>query len=171
MVSSGTWVDVPTVAAHNRDDLQLLAVRFVDPGHPEEELGPRYRVWVRNNGEETLSRSFNVVLLASVDGRPEADSPQSGVRVEGIEPGEIQSMDIRLPIESLDMADDYDRDDPVHDGTSSIGPPLDDDAYLRGCGRVQPSVVTRGDDAPVERCDRRSKLHSESTRRIDIGER
>ena len=30
-------------------DLQLLAVRFVDPGHPDQKLGPRYRVWFRNN--------------------------------------------------------------------------------------------------------------------------
>ena len=110
---------MPPVAAHNRDDLQLLAVRFVDPGHPEEKLGPRYRVWIRNNGDQALTRPFNVVLLASVDGRPAEDSPQAGVRVEGIEPGDIQSMDIRLPIEALDMARD-DRGDPVAFGTLHV---------------------------------------------------
>ena len=119
VVSSGTWVDVPPVAAHNRDDLQLLAVRFVDPGHPEEKLGPRYRVWIRNNGDDALARPFNVLLLASVDGRPAGDSPQAGVRVEGIEPGDIQSMDIRLPIEALDMARD-DQGDPVPFGTLHV---------------------------------------------------
>ena len=116
VASCGTWVDVPSLAADNRDDLQLLAVRFVDPGHPEEKLGPRYRVWIRNNGDETLARPFNVVLLPSVDGRPAEDSPRAGVRVEGIEPGDIQSVDIRLPIEALDMARDH-RGDPVPFGT------------------------------------------------------
>jgi hypothetical protein len=112
VVSSGTWVDVPPVAADNGNDLQLLAVRFVDPGHPEEKLGPRYRVWIRNNGDEALTRPFNVLLLVSVDGRPAENSPQAGVRVEGIEPGDIQSMDIRLPIEAFDMARD-EQGDPI----------------------------------------------------------
>ncbi len=46
VVQCGTWVDVemPVIPAAQYD-LQLLAVRFVDPGHPEEKLGPRYRVW------------------------------------------------------------------------------------------------------------------------------
>jgi len=110
---------VPPVAAHNRDDLQLLAVRFVDPGHPEEKLGPRYRVWIRNNGDEAPTQPFNVVLLASVDGRPVEDSPQAGVRVAGIEPGQTQSMDIRLPIEALEMARD-DRGEPIPFGTVHV---------------------------------------------------
>ncbi len=106
VVSSGTWVDVDPVPAHNRADLQLLAVRFVDPGHPEEKLGPRYRIWIRNNCDEALAQPFNVLLLASVDGRAAGDSPQAGVRVEGIEAGDTQSLDIRLPFEALEMARD-----------------------------------------------------------------
>ncbi len=105
-VNSGTWVDVDPVPAHNRADLQLLAVRFVDPGHPEEKLGPRYRIWIRNNGDKALAQPFDVLLLASVDGRAAGDSPQAGVRVEGIEAGDTQSMDIRLPFGALEMARD-----------------------------------------------------------------
>ena len=53
-VGCGTWVDLkPVVVAAATSDLQLVAVRFVDPGHPEEKLGPRYRVWFRNNGATT----------------------------------------------------------------------------------------------------------------------
>ena len=119
VVNSGTWVDVPPVAAHNRDDLQLLAVRFVDPGHPQEKLGPRYRVWIRNNGDKAINRPFNVLLLGSVDGRPAADSPQAGVRVDSIEAGDTQSMDVRLPIEAFDMARDG-QGNPVPFGTLHV---------------------------------------------------
>ena len=42
------------------DHLQLLAVRFVDPGHPEEKTGPRYRVWFRNNSDLAIDKPFDV---------------------------------------------------------------------------------------------------------------
>jgi len=93
----GTWVDVPPILVNRQYDLQLLAVRFVDPGHPEENLGPRYRVWFRNNSDEPITRPFNVTLLASADDRLQADLPQAGVRVTTIGAGDIQSVDIRLP--------------------------------------------------------------------------
>lgn len=149
LASSGTWVDVPPVAVHNRDDLQLLAVRFVDPGHPEEKLGPRYRVWIRNNGDQARTQPFNVVLLASVDGRPTEDSPQAGVRVEGIEPGDVQSMDIRLPIEALDMARDHGRDDPIPFGTLHVI--VDADREIREVFESNNGAdLTRQDILPVD---------------------
>jgi hypothetical protein len=99
-VSCGTWVDLSPVAVEPTvTDLQLVAVRFVDPGHPEENLGPRYRVWFRNNGNRPITHPFNVVLLAGNDDRPVADLPQAGVRVASIEAGDVQSVDIRLPVE------------------------------------------------------------------------
>ncbi len=96
----GTWVDVPTVAVAAGNDVQLVAVRFVDPGHPEQQLGPRYRVWVRNNGPEPLNTPFNVVLLAAGSPEPAEGLPESGVRVETIGAGETQPIDIRLPFEA-----------------------------------------------------------------------
>ena len=100
VVSCGTWVDVPPVVVPPyRYDLQLLAVRFVDPGHPEERLGPRFRVWYRNNSAEPVTQGFNVVALASNDPLPRAGLPQAGVRVRSIAPGDTQSVDIRLPAE------------------------------------------------------------------------
>ena len=56
-------------------DLQLLAVRFVDPGHPEEKLGPRYRVWFRNNSDRRSTQPFNVMLFAGNDDQLTADLP------------------------------------------------------------------------------------------------
>lgn len=105
-VVCGTWVDVPPVQVEEQSDLQLLAVRFVDPGHPEENLGPRYRVWFRNNGRLPVTRPFDVVLLASLDGQLVAGLPQAGVRVTAIEGGDTQAVDIRLPISVGSMGRD-----------------------------------------------------------------
>ncbi len=103
-VACGTWVDLrPQVVAEAVSDLQLLAVRFVDPGHPEEKLGPRYRVWYRNNGNQPITRPFNVMLFAANDARLAANLPQAGVRVTAVEANDIQSVDIRLPMEALAM--------------------------------------------------------------------
>ena len=69
-------------------DLQLVAVRFVDPGHPEEKLGPRYRVWFRNNGSQPIAQPFNVMLFAGNDERLAEGMAQAGVRVTAMEPAE-----------------------------------------------------------------------------------
>jgi hypothetical protein len=106
-VACGTWVDLKPIELPPDDsDLQLVAVRFVDPGHPEEKLGPRYRVWFRNNGSQPIHQPFNVIALAGNDERIAADAPQSGARVTAIEPGDIQSVDIRLPPEVYAMGRD-----------------------------------------------------------------
>jgi hypothetical protein len=106
---SGTWVDVQKpVVPEAQTDLQLLAVRFVDPGHPDEKLGPRYRVWFRNNSAEPIEKPFNVMLFAGNDDKLTADLPRSGVRVKAIEAGDIQSVDIRLPMEATTMWHDAD---------------------------------------------------------------
>jgi len=99
-VPSGTWVDVPpAVVPAAQYDLQVLAVRFVDPGHPDQKLGPRYRVWFRNNSGQPITQPFNVLLLASADGQVRQNLPQAGVRVTAVEAGDTQSVDVRLPFE------------------------------------------------------------------------
>ncbi len=107
VVSAGTWVDVEPVAvpeAHH--DLQLLAVRMVDPGHPQEEVGPRYRVWFRNNSAQPVTTAFTVMLLAGDDAALADDLPQAGVEVTAVEAGDTQSVDIRLPYEVMAMGRD-----------------------------------------------------------------
>jgi hypothetical protein len=99
----GTWVDVEPVVVGPEYDLQLLAVRFVDPGHPEEQLGPRYRVWIRNNSDRAITRPFDVFLLASADQKISRDVLQAGVRVGSIGAGEVQAVDVRLPVEVASM--------------------------------------------------------------------
>ncbi len=104
-VPAGTWVDVRRpVIAEEQSDLQVLAVRFVDPGHPDEKLGPRYRVWLRNNGNKAITRAFDVRLFATPGEQLVQNAPQAGVRVTAIEAGDTQSVDIRLPFEATDAA-------------------------------------------------------------------
>ena len=106
-VGGGTWVDVPEVVVQpQRYDVQLLAVRFVDAGHPEQKLGPRFRVWVRNNSNADMAAPFNVSVIASNDDRVNEKLPQAGVRVEAIKAGETQSVDVRLPWEVYEMGRD-----------------------------------------------------------------
>ena len=98
MVTCGTWIDVAPVVMTAGQDLQLLAVRFVDNGHSEQNLGPRYRVWVRNNSPTQIVTPFSVLLLASNEQVPTVDAPQMGVVLPSMDIGETQVLDIRLPI-------------------------------------------------------------------------
>jgi len=105
--AAGTWVDVPAAKVPADDlDLQLLAVRFVDPGHPEKHLGPRYRVWFRNTSRHDIATAFNVTLVAANGAELSEDLPQSGVRVESVKAGEIQAVDVRLPFGAYEMGRD-----------------------------------------------------------------
>lgn len=105
-VACGTWVDVEPVVISSGIDLQLLATRFVDPGHPDQELGPRFRVWVRNNTPYDVNQAFNVLLIASTDANAFAGLPEAGVRVLGLRAGETQAIDIRLPYAANTMGRD-----------------------------------------------------------------
>ncbi|MAG92690.1 MAG: hypothetical protein CMJ48_02915 [Planctomycetaceae bacterium] len=105
-VVCGTWVDVEPIVIDAGLDLQLLAVRFVDSGHVEKDLGPRYRVWFRNNSPRSIVQPFNVVLLASNSRDLESGLPEAGLRIVEIAAGETQSVDIRLPA----IANRLDRD-------------------------------------------------------------
>jgi hypothetical protein len=96
--SCGCWIDVPLVVVTNGLDLQLLAVRFVDGGHPEQNLGPRYRVWVRNNSPVQIATPFSVLLLASNEQTPTVELPQMGAVVPSMDIGETKAFDIRLPL-------------------------------------------------------------------------
>lgn len=102
----GTWVDVPPVIVNSGIDVQLLATRFVDPGHPDQQLGPRFRVWMRNNSAIDLTQQFNVMLVASNDGTVDSGLPQAGIRISGLHAGETQAVDIRLPFAANTMGRD-----------------------------------------------------------------
>ncbi len=98
VVSCGTWIDVSPVVVTAGQDVQLLAVRFVDNGHSEQNLGSRYRVWVRNNSPVQILAPFSVQLLASNELTPTVELPQSGIVIPSMDIGETQVLDIRLPL-------------------------------------------------------------------------
>jgi hypothetical protein len=98
----GYYVNVPVVVVHGID-LQLLAIRFVDNGDAAQNLGPRFRVWIRNNTPTPMLKPFNVLALAARDIVPSTDLPQAGVRIEAMQPGQILPVDIRLPVQANDV--------------------------------------------------------------------
>lgn len=104
--TAGTWVDAPQVVVDQGNDLQLLAVRFVDPGHKEENLGPRFRVWLRNNSNRVLQQPIDVTLFASNDQQLATGALQAGVTLPEIPANEIVPLDIRLPMEVNQMGAD-----------------------------------------------------------------
>lgn len=103
IVTCGTWVDVEPIVVPVGLDLQMLAVRFVDNGHPEQNLGPRYRVWIRNNSPIQITAPFSALALAGNDPIPTADLPQSGVVIPTMDIGEVKPVDIRLPLQANRM--------------------------------------------------------------------
>ncbi len=106
VVACGTWIDIDPIIIDSGLDLQMLAVRFVDSGHAEQELGPRFRVWFRNNSNVDINAPFNVMLLASNAYELEEGVPEAGSRVDNIAAGQIQSVDIRLPFAASLMSTD-----------------------------------------------------------------
>jgi hypothetical protein len=148
VVVSGTWVDVEPIVIDDGLDLQLLAVRFVDPGQPELREGPRYRVWGRNNSAHTAIGPFNVLLMAGNSRESAAGLPQAGVRVDSMAPGEIKAFDIRLPFEATAMAYDaeghsvpYSQLHVIVDSHREIP-----EAFEQNNG----AVIARGDILPVD---------------------
>ncbi len=98
VVAAGTWVDVPQIVVDRGWDVQLLAVRFVDPGHLEQNLGSSYRVWLRNNSRTDVNQAFNVVLMG-VDGLlPNDRRVEVGQRVPSLAAGQTLAIDLRLPL-------------------------------------------------------------------------
>lgn len=97
----GYYVNVPVVVVQGID-LQLLAVRLVDSGDATQNLGPRFRVWMRNNTPTPMLQPFNVLAMAASSVVPTQDLPQAGVRIEAMQPGQILPVDIRLPVQAND---------------------------------------------------------------------
>mgnify|MGYP002624130750 CR=1 FL=1 len=103
----GTWWNVPIVhLPANGQDLQLLSVRYIDSGHPEQDEGARYRVSIRSNSTKVILRDFNVMIFGGNDEVLRKGLPQSGARVKSIAPGEVLTFDLRLPAEANSMSID-----------------------------------------------------------------
>jgi hypothetical protein len=96
-------VHPPAVVMPAAVGIQLFDVRLVDAGFPEKLLGPRFRVSFRNLGP-AVTVPFDVVLAAGINDQFVAELPQLRQRVSAMAPGQIISVDLRLPLEVMSMA-------------------------------------------------------------------
>jgi hypothetical protein len=87
-------------------DLQIEYVQALESGDAENALGPLYRVWIVNNGGSEISQPFDVVLVATNDDSPSPESPYAAERVAKIGAGQRLSVEIRLPVEVLQLSVD-----------------------------------------------------------------
>jgi hypothetical protein len=87
-------------------DLELVGLQLVDNGDIAEQIGPRYRVWVRNNGSTAVHTEFKIAILAADGEQPKPESPNVTGRVSSIEAGQTIAIDLRLPLAALVMSRD-----------------------------------------------------------------
>lgn len=84
-------------------DLLVEDVRFVDAGDEQGQLGPRYRITLRNAGDAPVGE-FGVTLAAGIDFEDADQIAHSEAMVSGLAAGEQTTLDIRLPIDALGLA-------------------------------------------------------------------
>jgi hypothetical protein len=89
-------------------DLQVEYVQLVDSGDTSGDRGPMYRVWIVNHGKAAIAKPFDVVLVATNDDAPSQESPYGAERVTEIGAGQRLSVEIRLPVEVLQLSLDTD---------------------------------------------------------------
>ncbi len=87
-------------------DLELVGLQLVDNGNVEEQIGPRYRTWVRNNGSTAIHTEFKIAILAADGEQPKPESPNVTGRMSSIEAGQTIAIDLRLPLAALVMGRD-----------------------------------------------------------------
>jgi hypothetical protein len=83
-------------------DLQIVDVRIVDVGDAAHNRGPRYRIVFTNVGT-VATGNFQLMAMASRDGAPKPAAPAATAEVVTLAPGEVASVDVRLPL-SADLS-------------------------------------------------------------------
>lgn len=83
-------------------DLQIVDVRIVDSGDRAHNRGPRYRLLFTNVGT-VAAGNFQLMAMASRDGAPKPALPTATAEVVTLAPGEVASVDVRLPL-SADLS-------------------------------------------------------------------
>lgn len=86
-------------------DLKVVEVRLVDAGDAAQELGPCYRVTVRNDAT-VAACGFDVSLVAGIDFERWEETTEMQGRVEHLAGGQSESVDVRLPVEALALRRD-----------------------------------------------------------------
>ena len=87
-------------------DIELTDVRLVDAGSLERNVGPRYRLFYRNNGNVEAPK-FHASVAVDVGEKLTETAEIVTVEAVGLKPGRSQTVDVRLPVEVLKMAIDY----------------------------------------------------------------
>jgi hypothetical protein len=91
------------VTAPQPIDLELVEVRQLDRGDMAKDLGPAYRVTVRNKTGEKVARAFNVALAASLGRQLTRDASFAMTRLDGLDAGQIATADIRMPAKAYKL--------------------------------------------------------------------
>jgi hypothetical protein len=84
-------------------DLELVEVRQIDRGDISQNLGPAYRVMIRNKSGAAIAQQFNVGLAGSIGRQATQDSALALVRVDGLEAGQMLTVDVRLPAKAYNL--------------------------------------------------------------------
>jgi len=87
-------------------DVATLAVHMIDAGDARGQLGPAYRVTVRNNSAVDIVDTFALSLTASNSRELSSDAPSASTLIEGMQAGEVRDFDIRLPATANTMGTD-----------------------------------------------------------------
>jgi hypothetical protein len=92
-VAKPVAVEAPVAVA----DLQFVELRLVDAADSVLELGPTYRVVVRNAGDADVSAPFQVTLSIAKNDPRSADAIRSTEEVASLAAGESHSVSFSLP--------------------------------------------------------------------------
>jgi hypothetical protein len=89
-------------------DLELVDIRLVDAGSLSDGVGPRFRLFCRNNGTLEAPK-FHISMMADLGSVLSEKAHLVTVESVGIKPGKTQSVDVQLPVEVLKMTTAKDR--------------------------------------------------------------
>src|SRR5262249_5582766 len=89
-------------------DLELLDIRLVDAGSLTSGVGPRFRLFCRNNGTLEAPK-FHVSVMADLGSVLSEKAHLVTVESVGIKPGKTQTVDVQMPLEVLKMTGANDR--------------------------------------------------------------
>ncbi|MCA9167564.1 MAG: hypothetical protein KDB23_07835 [Planctomycetales bacterium] len=98
-------VDAETVPVKADAPIDLLVdyIELVAPGDLAADMGPKYRVWIINNGPSDAAEPFNVSLIATDGDQPTETSPFVTRRVASMKSGERLTVELQLPAEVMQM--------------------------------------------------------------------
>jgi hypothetical protein len=127
-------------------DLELVDIRLVDAGSLSDGVGPRFRLFCRNNGTLEAPK-FHVSVMANLGSALSEKAYLVTVESVGIKPGKTQTVDVQMPPEILKMKGSQDHWPRPFD---LLGAMLDSDESLTETNEKNNTLVlTRDSIKPV----------------------